>query len=83
MAEECDVVTARALAPLVDLIAFAEPLLKQGATGLFPKGKDAPAELTEAAKSWNFAADLIPSRTDSQGRIIRIKDLERRPKTTQ
>src|SRR5206468_7864864 len=39
-AQACDVVTARALAPLDKLIGYASPLLKTGACGLFPKGQD-------------------------------------------
>jgi 16S rRNA (guanine527-N7)-methyltransferase len=52
--------------------------LKTGATGLFPKGREVEAELTEAAKSWRFEADLVPSRTDSEGRIVRIHSLKAR-----
>ena len=50
--DRVDVVTARALAPLAELLAEAYPLLKSGAVGLFPKGQDVAAELTEAAKCW-------------------------------
>ena len=67
--------TARALAPLGQLVAWAEPLLKSGTVGLFPKGREVQSELTEAAKSWRLDADLIPSRTDPQGRIVRIRSL--------
>ena len=62
--ERFDVVTARALAPLDKLLGYAIPLLKRGAVGLFPKGQDVEAELTEAAKSWTIEADLVPSKTD-------------------
>jgi 16S rRNA (guanine527-N7)-methyltransferase len=68
-----DVVTARALAPLDRLIGYAIPLLKRGAIGLFPKGQDVEAELTQASKSWTIEADLIPSRTDPRGRIVRVR----------
>ena len=74
-----EVVTARALAPLAQLLAWSHPLLTAGAVGLFPKGRDVDAELTEAAKSWTYAADLLPSRTDSEGRIVRLRSLQERP----
>ena len=74
-----EVVTARALAPLAQLLAWSYPLLTTGAIGLFPKGRDVDAELTEAAKSWTYAADLLPSRTDSEGRIVRLRSLQERP----
>ena len=68
-----DVVTARALAPLDKLIGYAIPLLKTGTVGLFPKGQDVEAELTQAAKSWIIEADLVPSRTDPDGRIVTVR----------
>ena len=68
-----DVITARAVAPLERLLGYANPLLKRGAVGLFPKGQDVEAELTQASKSWNIEADLIPSRTDPQARIVRVR----------
>ena len=72
---ETQIVTARALAPLSQLLAWTAPLLKNGATGLFPKGRDVLTELTEAEERWRFAADLIPSRTDSDARIVRISSV--------
>ncbi|MEH3118451.1 MAG: 16S rRNA (guanine(527)-N(7))-methyltransferase RsmG [Methylorubrum populi] len=72
-----EIVCARALAPLAQLLAWTEPLLTTGTTGLFPKGRDAAAELTEAEDAWTFTRDLIPSRTDSQARIVRVTSLSR------
>ncbi len=72
-----DIVCARALAPLTQLLAWSEPLLTSGTVGLFPKGRDAAAELTEAEDAWTFTRDLIPSRTDSQARIVRVTSLSR------
>jgi 16S rRNA (guanine527-N7)-methyltransferase len=68
-----DVVTARAVAPLDRLISYAIPLLKRGGVGLFPKGQDVEAELTAASKSWTIEADLIPSKTDPRGQIVRVR----------
>lgn len=67
-----NIVTARALAPLPVLLAYAQPILLNGATGLFPKGRMFAEELTAAAESWTFEAEVIPSRTDPEGRILRI-----------
>ena len=58
-----DCVTARALAPLHQLIGFAEPLVRKGAKALFLKGQDVEAELTEATKYWNIKPHLHSSRT--------------------
>jgi 16S rRNA (guanine527-N7)-methyltransferase len=73
-----DVVTARALAPLKLLLDQSVSLLKTGALGLFPKGQDVDAELTEATKYWNIKVNLAPSRTDSKGRVVVVRALERR-----
>ncbi len=64
------VVTARALASLSQLFAYSESLLTSGAIGLFPKGRQVQEELTEAQKSWKFTHRLVPSKTDSEARII-------------
>jgi 16S rRNA (guanine527-N7)-methyltransferase len=73
-----EVVTARALAPLKILIDQSVSLLKKGALGLFPKGQDVDAELTEATKYWNIKVNLAPSRTDAKGRVVVVQGLERR-----
>ena len=70
-----EVVTARAVAPLSDLLAGAYPLLKSGAIGLFPKGQGVDAELTEAAKYWRVEATLVPSRTDPKARVVVVRGL--------
>ncbi|HKR90435.1 MAG TPA: 16S rRNA (guanine(527)-N(7))-methyltransferase RsmG [Phenylobacterium sp.] len=72
-----DIVTARACAPLARLLGYARPYLKSGATGLFLKGQDVAAELEEAAKSWEFEADTIPSLSDPRGQIVRVRRLGR------
>jgi len=71
-----EVVTARALAPLGELLGLAHPLLKKGACGLFPKGQDVARELTEAAKYWKIQASLAMSRTDPKARIVVVRGLE-------
>lgn len=70
-----DVVTARALAPLKTLCGQALPLIAKGAIGLFPKGQDVAAELTEAAKYWRIEASQVPSRTAPGGCVVRITGL--------
>jgi 16S rRNA (guanine527-N7)-methyltransferase len=71
-----DVVTARALKPLPELLGMAYPLLKKGVVGLFPKGQDVAVELTEAAKCWSIQAQLVPSRTDPKAQIVVVRALE-------
>jgi 16S rRNA (guanine527-N7)-methyltransferase len=73
-----DCVTARALAPLHQLIALAEPLLSRGAKALFLKGQDVETELTESTKYWNIQPNLHSSRTGGQGWIVELDRIERR-----
>ena len=77
-----DCVTARAVAPLHQLIGFAEPLVKKGAKTLFLKGQDVEAELTEATKYWNIKPHLHSSRTGGQGWIVELDRIERRNPST-
>ena len=82
-----DVITARAVAPLKPLFQQAFPLLgKSGAIALFPKGQHAELELRAAresptAQAWAMDATLVPSRTDPAGRIVVIRNVERRGTT--
>jgi 16S rRNA (guanine527-N7)-methyltransferase len=71
---ELDAVAARALAPLPELLSIAYPLLKRSAQGLFPKGQDVEAELTQATKCWSIQASLVPSRTDPKSRVVVIRE---------
>lgn len=72
-----DVVSARALAPLVGLLAMAERHLAQNGTALFPKGRNADAEIAEALERWTFACEKMPSDTDPSAAILRIGELKR------
>jgi 16S rRNA (guanine527-N7)-methyltransferase len=73
-----DCVTARAVAPLHQLIGFAAPWVSRGAKALFLKGQDVEAELTEATKYWNIRPLLHSSRTGGQGWIVELDHIERR-----
>jgi 16S rRNA (guanine527-N7)-methyltransferase len=72
-----DVVTARALSPLKTLINQSVKLISRGAVGVFPKGRNAQAELADAAKSWNLTHSLVASRTDSTASILVIHSVEK------
>lgn len=72
-----DIVTARACAPLHRLLGYARPYLQGGATGLFLKGQDVVAEMKEAARYWEFEADVVPSKSDPRGRVVRVRRLGR------
>ena len=71
----CDIVTARAVAPMDRLLGYAQPYFERGAQGLFLKGEKAESELIEARKSWHFDAELAPSQSDPRGRIVKIRSV--------
>ena len=76
-----DCVTARAVAPLNQLIGLVEPLVGKGAKALFLKGQDVEAELTEATKCWKITPHLHSSRTGGGGWIVELDQIERRDRS--
>ncbi len=73
--DDVHVISARACAPLTRLFGYAESSFNKNTVGLFLKGQDVEAELTAASKSWRFRFDLVQSRSDPNGRIVRIEGL--------
>lgn len=69
---KADVVTARALAPLSQLLAWADHHRGDTAICLFHKGKGWQSELTEATKDWDITCQPLSSKTDSDAVILRI-----------
>jgi len=76
--EDIAVVTARALSPLKTLCGQVFPLIAKGAIGLFLKGQDVDAELTEAAKYWTIDVTKVPSVTSREGQILVVRRLSKR-----
>lgn len=67
-----DVVTARALAPLSQLLVWADRHRGERAICLFHKGKGWREELTTAHKDWEIEAEPFPSVTDRDAILLRI-----------
>ncbi len=72
-----DVLSARALAPLPQLLAYSERHLSSGGTGLFPKGAAHAQEISDALASWRFRVQKHSSRTDPAGTILAIDGVSR------
>ncbi|PYE89057.1 16S rRNA (guanine(527)-N(7))-methyltransferase RsmG [Phyllobacterium leguminum] len=72
-----DIITARALASLPELLSLAEPWLKEGATALFQKGREYRREIEESRDAWDY--DLIEhSSAIGEGSVIlQISNLRR------
>ena len=71
-AAKADVVTARALAPLGQLLVWADRHRADTAICLFHKGKGWQSELTEATKDWDITCQPLSSKTDRDAVILRI-----------
>jgi 16S rRNA (guanine527-N7)-methyltransferase len=72
-----DLVTARALAPLTELLELAVPNLARAGTALFLKGARADQELTEAEAKWHMRVERFPSATDPTGVVFRLTEVMR------
>jgi 16S rRNA (guanine527-N7)-methyltransferase len=75
--QNANIVSARALAPLVKLCAFAERHLAQDGAALFLKGSQYDAEISAARSRWSFALDVRKSSTDPTGAVLIMKELRR------
>ncbi len=73
-----EVISARALAPLTDLLGLAFPYWRPETTGLFLKGREAEKEVEAARLAWRFELVLEPSLTDPAGKIARLWNLSPR-----
>lgn len=67
-----DVITARAFAPLTEILAMI-PENCRGAELLLLKGKMALEEVEEARKTFNFTCADFVSATEPEARILKIK----------
>ena len=76
--ELADIISARALAPLVDLLGFSESLLKPDGTALFPKGEKYQEELDRAEIDWHFDVNTHPSTTHVDAKVLEISRIQRR-----
>jgi 16S rRNA (guanine527-N7)-methyltransferase len=72
-----DVVTARALAPLAELLDIAEPFLQPHTICLYLKGRRVAEELTLARRGWKMQSRLLPSVSDPSGTLLYLEAVSR------
>lgn len=72
-----DIVTARALAPLSDLLTWSEPFLTPKSHCIFLKGRNVGDELTDIHNMWETELIRRPSRTDQQSAVLCIGEVRR------
>jgi len=77
LAQAFDVITARACAPLPELLAYAQRFWGPKSRAFLHKGQNLAAELTEAGKSWRIDSEQHSSRSDLSGIILEIRELQR------
>ena len=70
-----EVITARALAPLPKLLGLVLPYFSPRTVALFPKGREVDSEIGEAQRMFGFDAELAPSMTDPDARVVMVRNL--------
>ncbi|MEM9523379.1 MAG: 16S rRNA (guanine(527)-N(7))-methyltransferase RsmG [Pseudomonadota bacterium] len=75
--QDADILSARALAPLNDLLYHVERHVAAGGMALLPKGVRYPQEITVARKCWHFDLKMHPSVIDAQAIILEMRGVRR------
>lgn len=68
-----DVIVARAVAPVDNLLLMVDKFRKPHTICLFLKGKGVEQELTRLPPALQRTARILPSRSDPTGRILRLE----------
>jgi len=74
-----DVITARALAPLAELLEISQDFRGSETICLFLKGRTVADELTDAVKIWKMRHLRLPSLSDPSGSLLRLENIVREP----
>jgi 16S rRNA (guanine527-N7)-methyltransferase len=77
---DVDLVTARALAPLRDLLGYLDQIRTEGhaISALFQKGVQFEEEIEKAKKKWIFDEEVFESKIDTESKIIKISNLSKK-----
>jgi 16S rRNA (guanine527-N7)-methyltransferase len=75
--QNADVLSARALAALPDLLVYADKHLRPDGLAIFPKGVRYKAELDQARIAWDFSVDTRSSLFESDAAILTIRNIHR------
>ena len=78
---KADVISARALADLNDLLRLTHPFMCQNTQCLFMKGKNWSKEVKEAEKSWQFQAERFISKTNPEAVILSVRNVTGAPRS--
>ncbi len=75
--QSADILSARALAPVTDLLAHAALHLNKNGIALLHKGRNYAQELEVARRNWTFDLVAHQSKTASDSRILEIGNIQR------
>ena len=73
---QADIVTARALATVSQLLTYTKNILKDGGTCLFLKGDTYANEIDEAKEFWGFTIKETQSLTHQNGRVLQLTGIK-------
>jgi 16S rRNA (guanine527-N7)-methyltransferase len=69
-----DAVTARAFAPLPQLMELAKVFMARGAVGVFPRGRTLDAQIAEMSAISAFHIETKPSKLDPSAAILIVRE---------
>lgn len=72
---DAEIVSARALAGLPELLGYAARHMWPDGTALFPKGKNWRDEVAKAQRTWNFRCHVARSGTEEESVVLKIRGL--------
>jgi 16S rRNA (guanine527-N7)-methyltransferase len=75
--QKADVLSARALTSLSELLNYAESHLRPEGTAIFPKGARYAEELAQARDAWDFDVEAIPSASDKDAAVLVVRNIQR------
>ena len=78
---KADVISARALADLNDLLRLTHPFMSKNTQCLFMKGRNWSKEVKEAEKSWQFQAERFISKTNHEAVILSVRNVTGAPRS--
>jgi len=70
-----DIITARAVASLPELLCLIAPFFGVQTLALLPKGRGSLQEIEQAQRDWQFDLTRYPSKTEKQASILAIRNL--------
>jgi len=72
------IITARAVAPLTNLLDIVFHFVYDGTCCVFPKGARVEEEIGAALQNWEFNVERVASKVEPGGVIIILRDIRRR-----